>query len=64
MMGQVFSLNVIMSFEMQWCKENTNGGGWGAGGVGVGRDAQGLKAPLEAELSTNQLLYLVQSCSS
>ena len=45
--------------------ENTGGGGGEAGrGGGVGRDAQGLKAPLEAELSTNQLLYLVQVVSS
>ena len=40
------------------------GGGEAGRGGGVGRDAQGLKAPLEAELSTNQLLYLVQVVSS
>lgn len=60
----MFSLNVIMSFEMQWCRKHkwqwgrVGGGGWG------GRDAQGLKALLKAELSTNQLLNLVQVVSS
>ena len=53
---RMFSLNVIMSFEMQWCRKHKGGGG--------DRDAQGLKTLLEVELCTNQLLNLVQVLSS
>lgn len=51
---KMFSLNVTVSFEMQWCRKHK----------GVEGKAHGKKVLSEAELPTKQLLKLVQVISS